>query len=129
MFGVYTGVAPPNVTQTIDLILRVWTHCVQAPVTAEELQRRQGVHQGQSVLSDESVDNQMVRMAQNEIHFGRFVPLDNVVKKIEAVPAEEIQSLARDLFQPEQSAWTLLGPVKEKRSRRVSIPSEHSGRS
>ncbi|MBI5550417.1 MAG: insulinase family protein [Desulfobacterales bacterium] len=129
MFGVYAGVSAANVSQTMDLIRQGLERLIQAPVSAEELRDAKEYTKGNLLLSDEGVDNQMVRIAQNDIHFGRFVPLDDVVKKIEAVQAEEIQSLARALFQPEQSAWTLLGPVKEKRTRRVSIPSEHSGRS
>ncbi len=114
MFGVYAGVSAANVSQTMDLIRQGLERLIQAPVSAEELRDAKEYTKGNLLLSDEGVDNQMVRIAQNDIHFGRFVPLDDVVKKIEAVQAEEIQSLARDLFQPEQSAWTLLGPVKKK---------------
>ncbi len=114
MFGVYAGVGAPNVSQTMELIRQGLERLIQAPVSAEELRDAKEYTKGNLLLSDEGVDNQMVRIAQNEIHFGRYIPLDDVVKKIDAVQAEEIQSLARDLFQPEQSAWTLLGPVKKK---------------
>lgn len=114
MFGVYAGVGAENVAQTIDLIRQDLERLLSAPVSAEELRDAKEYTKGNLLLSDEGVDNQMVRIAQNEIHFGRYIPLEDVVQKIDAVKAEEIQSLARDLFQPEQSAWTLLGPVKPK---------------
>ena len=56
----------------------------------------------------------MVRLAQNEIHFGEFIPLDSVVEKIDAVTAEGVRDLANRLFDPRQMALTLLGPVKDK---------------
>jgi predicted Zn-dependent peptidase len=118
MFGVYAGVAAANVSQTMVLIREALERLIQAPVSAEELRDAKEYTKGNLLLSDEGVDNQMVRIAQNEIHFGRFIPLDDVVCQIEAVRAEEIQAVARDLFQAEQSAWTLLGPVKEKRTRK-----------
>jgi predicted Zn-dependent peptidase len=114
MFGVYAGVGAPNVAQTMDLVRQALARLIASPVSAEELHDAKEYTKGNLLLSDEGVDNQMVRIAQNEIHFGRYIPLDDVVKKIDAVQAEEIQSLAHDLFQPEQSAWTLLGPVKAK---------------
>lgn len=114
MFGVYAGVGAENVAQTIDLIRQDLERMRSAAVSAEELRDAKEYTKGNLLLSDEGVDNQMVRIAQNEIHFGRYIPLEDVVQKIDAVKAEEIQSLARDLFQPEQSAWTLLGPVKQK---------------
>jgi predicted Zn-dependent peptidase len=114
MFGVYAGVGAANVSETMDLTRQALARLIQAPVSTEELRDAKEYTKGNLLLSDEGVDNQMVRIAQNEIHFGRYVPLDDVVKKIDAVRAEEIQSLAHDLFQPERSAWTLLGPVKQK---------------
>jgi predicted Zn-dependent peptidase len=114
MFGVYAGVSTQNVRQTIDLILQGMQQLCQAPVTAEELRDAKEYTKGNLYLADESVDNQMVRLAQNEFHFGHYVPVDKVVKNIEAVNAEEIQALAQRLFNPEQTSLTLLGPVKEK---------------
>jgi predicted Zn-dependent peptidase len=56
----------------------------------------------------------MVRLAQNEIHFGTYMPLQEVVEHIEAVEPDEIQALAHYMFQPEQISLTLLGPCDEK---------------
>jgi predicted Zn-dependent peptidase len=53
----------------------------------------------------------MVRLAQNEIYFGKYIPLRTVIDKVEAVNVDDIQELARNLFQPQQIALTLLGPV------------------
>ena len=56
----------------------------------------------------------MVRLAQNEIHFGDYIPLPAVIENIDAVKAGEVQDLAEALFQPRQASLTLLGPVDEK---------------
>jgi predicted Zn-dependent peptidase len=67
---------------------------------------------GNLLLAAESVDNQMVRLAQNELHFGEYIPVEKVVDNIEAVTIDEIQASAAGLFQSDQSALTLLGPVE-----------------
>jgi len=114
MFGVYTGVSPQNVRQTVDLIQKSMQQMENRPVTVEELQDAKEYTKGNLLLASESVDNQMVRLAQNEIHFGAYIPVEQVVEKIEAVTPEAIQALAQKLFHADFKSMTLLGPVDEK---------------
>ena len=62
-------------------------------------------------MAAESNDHQMTRLAQNEIYFGRYTSLDDVVQRIDAVGAADIQDLAAFLFSSDRLALTLLGPV------------------
>lgn len=111
LFGVYTGVAAENVRQTIDLIMQAMRQLRRLPVTDGELQDAKAFTKGNLFLAAESVDNQMVRLAQNELHFGRYFPLDEVVRKIEAVTVEDIQVLAQALFTTAQASLSVLGPI------------------
>jgi predicted Zn-dependent peptidase len=111
MFGVYAGVTPEAVTQTIDLIVRDLKKIMTQPVSATELKDAKEYTKGNLCLATESVDNQMVRLAQNEIHFDKYIPLQSVMDNIEAVTVEEVQNLATELFKPEQASLTVLGPV------------------
>ena len=58
----------------------------------------------------------MFRLAQNEIHLGYNIPLNEIVDKIESVTEEEILDLAEHLFQRNGLALTLLGPLTDKKS-------------
>ena len=111
MFGVYTGVHPDNAHEATRLVVAALERVCRETVTAEELQDAKEYTKGNLFLAAESVDNQMVRLAQNEIYFGRYIPLETVIDKIDKVAAEEIQQLARDLFQPDRMSLTLLGPA------------------
>lgn len=111
MFGVYAGVGADNVQQTTDLILAATDRLCQEPVTVEELTDAKEFTKGNLWLAAESVDNQMVRLAQNEIHFGAYVPMEQVVRNLDAVTPGDIQSLARALFRKDRLGVTLLGPV------------------
>ncbi len=113
MFGVYAGVHPDNVSRCIDLVIQAQQRLKQAPVSSSELDGAKEFTKGNLILAAESVDNQMVRLAQNEIHFKDYIPLQAVIENIDAVTVQEIQDLAEELFRPEQSALTLLGPVDE----------------
>ncbi|MGD9223995.1 MAG: pitrilysin family protein, partial [Desulfobacteraceae bacterium] len=111
MFGVYAGVNPADVNQTIALLVQAMGKLAQHPVSAAELKDAKEYTKGNLCLATESVDNQMVRLAQNEIHFRDYISLQSVIDSIEAVTAEEIQNLATALFKPEQASLTLLGSV------------------
>jgi predicted Zn-dependent peptidase len=67
------------------------------------------------MLASESNDNQMVRLAQNEIHFGRYIPLEKIVNNIESVTQDDILHLAESLFQKGRFALTILGPVTDEK--------------
>lgn len=111
MFGVYAGVNPDAVFQTIDLLVQGMGHLIRHPISISELKDAKEYTKGNLCLATESVDNQMVRLAQNEIHFGDYIPLQSVIDSLEAVSVEEIKALAEDLFRPEQASLTILGPV------------------
>ena len=113
-FGVYTGVHPDNVQQTLDLIIQGMNNICRTAISATELQDAKEYTKGNLILATESVDNQMVRLAQNEIHFNDYIPLQWVIEQIDAVTADEIQALAQGLFKSESSSLTILGPVDEK---------------
>ncbi len=63
------------------------------------------------MLASESADNHMVRNAQNEMHFGGDITLEEIIDKIEAVTADDILELADELIDPDKMTYTLLGPV------------------
>jgi predicted Zn-dependent peptidase len=114
MFGIYAGVHPDNVRQVIELIVQGMDTVSRFPITAAELQDAKEYTKGNLILATESVDNQMVRLAQNEIHFNAYIPLESVIEQIETVTADDIQDLARTLFKSGQCALTLLGQVDDK---------------
>ena len=113
MFGVYAGIDPNNTIETIDLILKEMRKQKEVRIDAGELSDAKEFTKGSLMLASESVDNQMVRLAQNEIHFKKHIPLKEVVQKIDSVTEEDVFNLAASLFQPDQLTLTLLGPVAE----------------
>ena len=113
MFGVYAGVQPENLAKTITLLVDNLKQLSQVPVTDNELEEAKEYTTGNLYLATESVDNQMVRLAQNEIHFNTHTPLSKVIEQVQAVTVNDVQRLAAQLFCPGQTALTVLGPVAE----------------
>ena len=115
MFGVYVGVAPERAQETTQLVLNEIHRLRKERVDISELKGAIEYTKGGLMLASESIDNQMVRSAQNEIHFGCEIPLQKIIDKVESVTREDIMALANDLFHPRQMALTLLGPVKNNK--------------
>jgi predicted Zn-dependent peptidase len=113
MVGAYAGVDPGRAMETIDLIVKEMRRMKSEPVTGDELRDAKEYTKGGLFLSAESVENQMGRLAQNEVHFGRFISLQEVANEIDAVSREDILQLASDLYQSEQLSLALLGPLTD----------------
>src|SRR5258707_15886030 len=80
-------------------------------VKEEELLRAKNPLKGSLMLSVESTSARMSNLARQELYFGRFYSLDEILDSISAVTREEVQSLAQEFFRPEQIAVTVLGPL------------------
>ena len=110
IFGVYVGVAPNRAAETIQLVLDEIHKLRKEGVETSELKGAIEYTKGGLLLASESIDNQMVRSAQNEIHFGCEIPLQKIIANVEKVTRDDILELTNDLFNPHRMALTLLGP-------------------
>jgi predicted Zn-dependent peptidase len=114
LFGVYAGIDPQKVAESIEVILNAMLQLKKTPVDLTELHNAIEFTKGNLLIASESTDNQMARLAQNEIHFGEHIPLKKIVCEIESVTQEEIVHLAQGLFQADQLALAMLGPVSDQ---------------
>jgi predicted Zn-dependent peptidase len=111
MMTVYAGTARETVGQVIDLIVKEFRDLKESLVTEEELLRAKNHLKGSLMLSLESTSSRMSNLARQELYFGRFYSLDEILESISAVTREEVQTLAQEFFRPEQIAVTVLGPL------------------
>ena len=109
MLTVYAGSAKETVGQVLDLIVSEFRDLKKSLVTEEELTRSKNHLKGSLMLSLESTSARMSNLARQELYFRRFYSLDEILASIEAVPREQLQSLARQYFRAEDTAVTVLG--------------------
>jgi predicted Zn-dependent peptidase len=110
MFGVYTAVEPKHAGACIDLIMDQLRQLKRTLVSAEALRDAVAFTKGNLFMAEENPDNQMVRLAQNEFYFGRHVPMQSVIERIDGVSAADLLSLAEELWGSGKAALTMLGP-------------------
>ena len=110
MLGVYTAVMPKDVLTCIDLVMKQIRLLKQAPVSVEALNDAKEFIKGNLLMAEESPDNQMVRLAQNEFFFGRYIPMQAVIDKIDAVTVDDLLALSDSQWGGGHAALTILGP-------------------
>jgi predicted Zn-dependent peptidase len=109
MLGVYTAVAPENVAACIGLVMEQIRQLKTEPVSTESLRDAKEFTKGNLLMAEESPDNQMMRLAQNEFYFDRFIPMQTVIDQIDAVSPEDLLALAADRWARGRPALTILG--------------------
>jgi predicted Zn-dependent peptidase len=111
MFSVYAGTAKETVGKVLDMTIAEFRAMKESPVAAEELLRAKNHLKGSLMLSLESTSSRMSNLARQELYFHRFSSLDEILASIDAVTPEEVQALAKEFFQPERIAVTVLGAL------------------
>ena len=113
MLNVYVGTSKDKTREVIDIILAEMRRMKTERLTDKELQSAKELIKGNLLLSMESTDNRMQKLATNEIYFGRNVPPEEIVSRIEAVTAEDILSLSAQMFTRPNLSMVFLGEMTE----------------
>ncbi len=83
-------------------------------ISAEELRRAKDHLKGNLMLSLESTSSRMNRLAKQEIRFGSFVTLDEMLAAFDDVRPEDVEALLHRVLDEEQLALMTLGPVDRR---------------
>jgi len=119
--NVYAGIASANIRTVVELILEEFRRLKSTPVEGEELERAKEYLKGSLLLSLESTMSRMSSLARQEIYFGRHISLDEIAASVDAVRADDLLEVARDIFDSSQIALTVLGPLKGLNLRRKDL--------
>ena len=112
--GIYAGTGEDKVQVVINLILKELKRLRNDLLTEKELMQTKELIKGNFLLSMESTDNRMTKLAKNEIIFGEYIPPEDVIASIDAVSAEDIMTLACEIFNPDTISLVAMGKIAEK---------------
>jgi predicted Zn-dependent peptidase len=107
--SVYAGTSKASATKVVESIVSEFRKLKNEIVSPEELRRAKDQLKGSLMLSLESSTARMSNLARQEMYFDHFYGLDELIARIEAVTAEELQELANAFFQTDNIAVTILG--------------------
>ena len=119
--SVYAGTATDKARQVIELVLAEFCELKSKPISQEELQRAKDYLKGSLLLSLESSTSRMGNVARQEMYFGRYISLDEIARRVDAVTAEQVLAVAREFFHPDRLAITVLGPLNGLKLSRADL--------
>ncbi len=108
--------SPEKFPRLVEVIKTEYALMANKGVTEAELESNRAQLKSQLIFSLEGMVNRMFRMARNEIYFGRFVPVSEIVDKIDEVTAQDILTCAGRYFDPESLLVAVHGPEKTESS-------------
>jgi predicted Zn-dependent peptidase len=108
---VYAGTSESSFQEVIELVLKEFDRLKREPLKNGELETAKEQLKGNLLLSLESSDNLMTRLAKNEIYFQTYLPVGKIIKGIDEVKVETIRHLASDIFDERFFCLTVLGPM------------------
>lgn len=106
---VYAGTSPASAPRVVESVMHEFCNLKENLVGPEELRRAKDHLKGSMMLGLESTGSRMSNLSRQELYFGKFITLDEMIAKIEAVTAEEIATITREFFRSELISLTVLG--------------------
>ena len=111
--AIYLGVDRASVDESLSLIAREISTLQNTVVPEEELLNTKNFVKSGMFLSMENMEAIMTRIARNEIYFGKYISLEEVVDSIDHVTGKGILRLADKIFGRQELTFAGLGPLEK----------------
>ncbi len=121
MLSVYAGTSRESAAKVVQSIVGELRQLKENRIAEEELKRAKDQLKGSLMLSLESSTARMSNLARPEMYYDRFVSMDEIIERIQAVSEEDLLRSANELFRPELIAVTVLGNLNGLKITRDSL--------
>jgi predicted Zn-dependent peptidase len=111
--AIYLGVDRGSVNESLALVAREIKKLQNTPVTEDELLNAKDFIKSGMFLAMENMEAIMTRIAKNEMYFGKYIPLAEVVESIDYVTSEDVIRLAGEIFSGQDLTIVGLGPLED----------------
>jgi len=115
IFAVYAVCDPQRVDEVLGAFRRELAAVVESRLDDEELQRVKGQLAGKFVLSQDDALARAGRLSQGELFEDEITSLGEVLRRIDAVSASDVQAVAVELLST-PATLAVVGPFDEDRA-------------
>jgi predicted Zn-dependent peptidase len=106
------GLETGNLQKALKLIIHEARRLIESPAPVAELRRARDYLIGQTDLSLESTENQMMWVGEQLLSYGRIYPPEDFKERISKVTAAQVRSAARDFIRPARACLAIISPLK-----------------
>jgi predicted Zn-dependent peptidase len=111
-FTVSAATSPEQVEEVLDIVIEEMRLIVHEGITEDELDLMKDQTRASILLGLEDSASRAGSLAHCEMTYGRQIPVEETLAKLDAVTADDIQTLAREYFKTENVAFVALGNLK-----------------
>lgn len=112
-FGVLGGTSPRNIAKVLKISLDEVKRIYSEYVSEDELQSAKEQIKSAVVLGMESSSSRMTRLAEYELYFEEFIPVDTIVEHVNAVTLEDVKTVAEKYLKDRPVTFASIGPEKK----------------
>jgi predicted Zn-dependent peptidase len=109
MLSVYAGTSLETMPKVIECVMEEFRRLKNELLTAEELRRSKDHLKGSTLLALESTGQRMNSLARYHLYFNRYFTPEELIAMLESVTPEEVRDVAREFFQGERIAASVVG--------------------
>jgi predicted Zn-dependent peptidase len=111
---VYAGVQPDQAERAILGILLEMRKLAETAVPASELTKAKEYNKGRLLLSLEDTRGVATWIGGQELLMGEVLSVDEIMARIDSVTAQDVQRMARQLFDGEKLNLAIVGPFSDE---------------
>ncbi len=109
MFAVYAGTDPRDSTELMDVVAAQLFEAAEK-TTEPEVARAKAMMKVGLLMALESSGARADQLARQLLFFGRIVPVDEIVRRVDAVTVEDVRAAGRSLLSSSRPTFAGLGP-------------------
>jgi predicted Zn-dependent peptidase len=110
VFGITWSSQPSHFHEIIEVVRGELENVRKNGLGPDQLKEIKEQMKGNLLLSLEGTNSRMNKLATDEIYFERYVPVEEVVERIDAVTTDDVSETAEQFLQTDQFVMTVLGP-------------------
>ncbi len=109
----YAGTDLERIEETVEALIGELRKLRDERVPEEELRRTKELRKGRLLMGFEDSRSVAAWIGSQEATYGEIKTPEEVMERIEAVTAADVQKLAQELFRPERMSLALIGPYSD----------------
>ncbi|MBN2087695.1 insulinase family protein [Candidatus Peregrinibacteria bacterium] len=107
------GVDLKRVDLAIEAIVEEYKKIMESPVSAEELIKAKEFMKGKIILRLEDSEEYAHLMGKQALMYSEIESVDDILKKVDEVTADDVQRLSKKLFAEENLRLAMIGPFDD----------------
>jgi len=119
---IQAAVDPARTVELLETLAAELDRLARDGVSDKECAHTREHLQGLLYLGSESTESRMMRLARNQILFGRHISYEETAQEIQAVTPDAVHQMAAAMFAPDKRSLALLGPDIDPGWSKILLP-------